>query len=148
MKTETGLLDPAQYRVTYIKLTPPFGLVKVEVKDADKKGTTSYHLNAQNTQGGLDVSFGVIKGDPVNDTGNTTKDGNSVFLIIIGVLAAVVALLLIVFVISLAVLNFIRNRDMQYIIEKRNIYQDSFMDDLIFVPFRMKPSTFSKHIHQ
>ncbi|CAL1536664.1 unnamed protein product [Lymnaea stagnalis] len=97
LKTETGLLDPSKYSVTYTHLTPPFGLVSVKHQDANTKFVNTYTLSMTNAVGQSDVTYDIIKEEtPVTPEPDVTKNEDSErSIIIMGVLGGALGLLLI-----------------------------------------------------
>uniref|UniRef100_A0A2C9M5H0 Ig-like domain-containing protein n=1 Tax=Biomphalaria glabrata TaxID=6526 RepID=A0A2C9M5H0_BIOGL len=103
LKIETGktysTMETNQYKVSYTRLTPPFGLITVTVFDADRRGLITYVLNVKNEAGEITLTIQVNKEmPPVNiSSGSNSAD------VIGGVTGGCALLLLIVILAVLAV---------------------------------------------
>ncbi|CAL1534909.1 unnamed protein product [Lymnaea stagnalis] len=60
-RDSTHDVEQDNYSITYLHLTPPFGLVNVSIYDANTKGTTTYILGIVNEAGEFQVKIQVIK---------------------------------------------------------------------------------------
>ncbi|KAK6961056.1 cell adhesion molecule 3 [Biomphalaria glabrata] len=78
LKIETGktysTVETNQYKVSYTRLTPPFGLITVTVFDNDRRGLITYVLNVKNEAGEITLTIQVNKEMPPV---NISSDSNS-----------------------------------------------------------------------